>query len=116
MDTGPAVVLRFHGTGGTAMKAPPGCTVVDDYELLKLRRELIATRLVAYGLTFTFALYGFGARRITVLSCYVVTLLAATFLGCRWGLGDSEMSRRDALGVTLTTAGVFLYLYWVWGK
>ena len=79
-------------------------------ELKQLRRELTATRVAALGLLVVVLLSLYGASRTVVYSALVVVLLVMTFLGCRWGLGDTEMNLPQSIGVTAGLGALFLLL------
>jgi hypothetical protein len=82
---------------------------MDSDDATKLRRELIATRLLAYGLLFTLVLSLFGAPRLTVFyGGLCPTLLVAIFLGCRCGMSDEACSLPGSLTVTLAVASIVL--------
>jgi hypothetical protein len=86
----------------------------EDDELKKLRKELTWTRVGLCGLLVVLGLSYYGARRIFVQFAFSGVLLVLVFLGCRWGLGDIEMSLGQSIGVTLTVAAMFL-LMMLWG-
>lgn len=83
-------------------------------KLEKVRKELTATRIAAFGFLLVVSLSLYGARRIVVLSALLVVLLVVFFLGCRCGLGDTELSLRQSIGATLVLAAVF-FLLMLWG-
>jgi hypothetical protein len=86
----------------------------DDHEREKLRQELTATRIVAFGLIVVALLSLYGASRSAIWFAFLGVLLVAVFLGCRWGLGDSALSLGPSVAVTLGVGAVFLLLM-LWG-
>jgi hypothetical protein len=86
----------------------------DDYEREKLRNELTVTRIVALGLTVVVVLSVLEVSRTVVRFASLGVLLVATFLGCRWGLGDTEMPLGPSIAVTLGLGAVCLLLM-LWG-
>jgi hypothetical protein len=76
----------------------------------KVRKELTATRVVAVGLLVAVLLALYGVGRPVVLSALLGVLLIAFFLGCRWGIGDTELTLPQSIGATLTLALVFSLL------
>jgi hypothetical protein len=83
--------------------------------LQKLRKELIATRIAAFGLFLVVVLSLYGSSRVVFLSAFFVVALVASFLGFRWGLGDTELRLRDSIGATVAVALVILLLL-IWGR
>jgi hypothetical protein len=83
-------------------------------ELENLRRELIFTRIVAFGLLLVVFLSLFGASRIAAMSAFFAVGLVAVFLSLRWGIGDTALTLGKSIGWTLALAAVLLLLLlWV---
>lgn len=89
-------------------------TPPNDWELEKVRKELTATRIAALGLLVVVLLSLSGVSRTVVHGALLAVLLVMVFLGSRWGLGDTELSLGQSIGVTLGVAAVFLLLF-LWG-
>jgi uncharacterized membrane protein YecN with MAPEG domain len=89
-------------------------TLPSDWELQRVRKELTATRIVALGLLLVVLLSLSGVSRTVVHGALLAVLLVTVFLGCRWGLGDTELSVGQSIGLTLGVAVVFLLLF-LWG-
>ena len=86
-------------------------------ELSEVRRELIATRIMAYGLLAVTMLGLYWSQpnhRPALFVALALVALVMVFLGCRWGLGDSEMTLGQSLSVTLAMAvAMLLGMWWV---
>lgn len=84
--------------------------------LTQLRRELIATRVVAYGLMLMLFLGALGASRLLLGAVALTVILVTCFLGLRWGLGDTALSTRQSLEATAILAAIGgLGLWWTLG-
>jgi hypothetical protein len=89
-------------------------TLPGDWELQKMRKELTATRITALGLLVVVLLSLSDVSRTVVHGALLAVLLVTVFVGCRWGIGDTELSVGQSIGVTLGVAVVFLLLL-LWG-
>jgi hypothetical protein len=81
-----------------------------DDEVQRLRKELLATRLAAFGFLTVLALSLSGVSRTFVYSAFVIVTCVVFFLGCRWGIGDTALSLGQSNGATLAAAAILLLL------
>lgn len=84
--------------------------------LTHLRRELTATRVLVFGLMLLLALALLGASRLVLAVVSWAVALVAFFLGCLWGLGDTQLSLRESLKVTAILVAIGGFgLWWALG-
>jgi hypothetical protein len=85
------------------------------YELEEARKERKFGLLMSSGLLVVVFLALYMERRSLAVGAFFVVFLVMTFLRCRWGIGDLEMTLPQSIGVTLALAAMFLLIWLFWG-
>jgi hypothetical protein len=79
-----------------------------------LRKELVLTRIGAYGFSATTMLALFHFNRLFVLISAFAVFLTMFFFKCLWGVGDTNLTLSQSIGATFTLGIVFALLV-LWG-